>query len=141
MALKVSKIDLWMATIDDQPGGAARKLGPLSAAGADFEFVFTRRTPESPGKGLVVVTPVKGKKVTEAALAAGFAKPADMHSVRVEGSDKPGITAKLAQALGTAGISFRALSAAAIGSKFVTHIALDSADDAARAVSLLKKLG
>ena len=140
MALKVSRVDLWMATIDDRPGGAAQKLGPLSRAGANFDFVFTRRTPESPGKGLVVVTPVKGKNVTQAALAAGFAKPADIHSVRVEGSNKPGITAKLAHALGAAGISLRALSAAAIGARFVTHIALDTAEDAAKAVSLLKKL-
>ena len=72
--------------------------------------------------------------------AGGFAKPADLHSVRVEGPDKPGMTAKMARTLGDAGLSFRALSATAIGSKFVAHVALDSADDAARAAALLKKL-
>lgn len=141
MALKVSRVDLWMATIDDRAGGAADKIEPLSRAGADFEFVFTRRTPEMPGKGLLVVTPVKGKKVVAAAQAAGFARPDNIHSVRIEGSDKPGTTAKIARALGLAGISCRALTAVAIGSKFVTFVALDTADDAARAAGTLKKLG
>ena len=45
MALKVSKVELWSAAIDDRAGGAADKLEPLSKAGANFEFVFTRRTP------------------------------------------------------------------------------------------------
>jgi len=140
MALKVSRADLWMATIDDRAGGAADRLEPLSRAGANFEFVFTRRTPEDPGRGLLVATPVKGRKVTAAAIAAGFAKPDNLHSVRIEGADKPGITAKIARALGAAGISFRALSALAIGRKFVTFVAMDSAEDAARALTILKKL-
>ncbi|HLE65661.1 MAG TPA: hypothetical protein VI730_00785, partial [Burkholderiales bacterium] len=63
MALKVSKVDLWMATIDDRAGGAADKLEPLAKAGANFEFVFTRRTPEQPGKGVVFAAPVRGAKV------------------------------------------------------------------------------
>ncbi len=141
MALKVSRVDLWMATIEDRAGGAADKIEPLSRAGANFEFLFTRRTPENPGRGLIVALPVKGKKVTDAAMAAGFAKPDNIHSVRIEGTDKPGITAKVARALGAAGISFRALTAVAIGSKFVTYVAMDTADDAARALGILKKLG
>lgn len=141
MALKVSKVDLWMATIDDRAGGAADKLDPLAAAGANFDFVFTRRTPEEPGKGLLVVAPLKGAKVMQAARLAGFAKSDSMHSVRVEGADKAGVTAATARALAKAGISFRALSASALGRKFVSHIALDSAADAAKAAALLRKLG
>jgi predicted amino acid-binding ACT domain protein len=62
-----------------------------------------------------------------------------MHSVRIEGTDKPGGTAKVIRALANAGISFRALSASAIGKRFVSFVALDSAEDAARASSLLRK--
>jgi hypothetical protein len=40
----------------------------------------------------------------------------------------------------TWGISFRALSAAAVGSKFVAYLALDTVEDAARANGVLKKL-
>ena len=141
MALKVGKVDLWMATIDDRAGGAADKLEPLSKAGANFEFVFTRRTPEQPGKGVLFATPVRGAKVLRAAQEAGFAKSADLHSLKVEGADKPGVTANAARALAAAGISFRALSASAVGRKFVCYVALDSADDAARAAGLLRKLG
>jgi len=39
-----------------------------------------------------------------------------------------------------AGISFRALSATAVGRTFVGFLALDSAEDAAKAVGVLKKL-
>jgi hypothetical protein len=140
MALKVNKVDLWTTTIDDRAGGAADKLDPLSAAGANFDFVFTRRTPEEPGKGLLVVAPVKGAKVMQAARLAGFAKSDSMHSVRVEGADKPGLTAKAARSLAQAGISFRALSASALGRKFVLHVAFDTAADAAKAAALLRKL-
>ena len=141
MALKVSKVELWSVTIDDRAGGAADKLEPLSKAGANFEFVFTRRTPEQPGKGVMFITPVKGAKVIQAAQAAGFGRTANMHSVRIEGADKPGVTAKVMRSLADAGISFRALSALAIGKKFVSFVALDSAEDAVRAAGLIRKLG
>jgi hypothetical protein len=140
MAVKASKLDFWTATIDDRAGGAADKLEPLAAAGANFEFVFARRTPENAGSGLLVVAPVKGAKVLKAAQQAGFSK-GEMAGVRIEGTDKPGLTAKAARSLADAGISFRAMSASAVGRKFVTYLALDSAADAAKAVAVLRKLG
>jgi hypothetical protein len=140
MALKVTKADVWMATIDDRAGGAADTLEPLSRAGANFEFVFARRTPESPGKGLLIVYPVKGAKVAKAAQAAGVARPESMFSLRVEGADQPGTSAKLARALADAGISFRGLSATAIGRKFVSFVALDSEGDRDKALGVLRKL-
>ena len=104
MKLKVNRVDVWTATIDDRAGGAAERLEPLAKAGADFEYVFARRTPEQPGKGIVFVYPVKGSKVTKAAQDAGFAKPDHIHSVRIEGANKPGTTAKIARALAGAGL-------------------------------------
>ena len=141
MALKVTKAELWSVAIDDRAGGAADKIEPLAKAGANFEFVFARRTPEQPGKGVVFVSPVKGAKVVQAAKAAGFEKPADMHSIRAEGTDKPGVTAKIMRSLAGAGISFRAVSATAVGRKFACYVALDSAEDAAKAAALLRKIG
>jgi len=141
MANKVNRVDFWTASVDDRAGGVADKLAPLSAAGANFEFVFARRTPEQPGKGLLVVAPLKGARAIRAAQAAGFSKSDSLTGVRVEGNDKPGLTAKVAQSLGAAGISFRALSASALGRKFVTYLALDSAADAAKAATALRKLG
>jgi hypothetical protein len=140
MALKVSKADVWAVTIDDRPGGAAEKLETLSKAGASLEMVLARRTAEQPGKGVMFVTPVKGKKALEAAQQAGMGKPENFHSVRIEGGDKPGLGAKIARALGEAGVSFRGISGVAIGKKFVSFVALDSADDQAKAIAALKKL-
>ena len=138
MALKVSKADVWAVTIDDRPGGAAQKLEALSKAGANLEMVLARRT-ELPGQGVMFVTPLKGKKAVAAAQAAGMGQPGSIHSVRIEGGDKPGLGSKIARALGDAGVSFRGMSAAAIGKKFVSYLACDSAEDQARAIAALKK--
>ena len=140
MKLTVNRADVWTVTIEDQAGGTAEKLKPLATAGANFEFVLARRTPEQPGKGILFVWPVKGAKVIRAAQEAGFAKSGNIHSVRIEGADKPGLGAKIACALADAGINFRGLSATALGRKFVSHLALDSPEDAVKAVSVLKKL-
>ena len=44
------------------------------------------------------------------------------------------------KALGDAGISFRGISAIAIGRKFLSYIACDTAEDQAKAIAALKKL-
>ena len=62
MALKVSKVEMWSATVDDRSGGAADKIEPLTKAGADFEFVFGRRTHEHPGRGILFVAPVRSEE-------------------------------------------------------------------------------
>jgi hypothetical protein len=84
MAVKVSKVDLWMAAIEDRAGRRRRQAGAAFQGGANFEFVFTRRTPEAPGKGLMVVSPIKGTKAVQAATAAGFTK--SLQGVRIEGT-------------------------------------------------------
>jgi hypothetical protein len=140
MALKATRNDVWIATIEDRAGGAAAPLESLARAKVNLEMVFARRLSEQPGKGLLIVGPIKGKKAEKAALAAGIARTGAMHGLRVEGGDKPGLGAKIARALGDAGISFRGLTAHAIGRKFVCNIALDSAEDADKAAKLLKKL-
>ncbi len=140
MKLKVTRAEMWKAVIDDRPGGAAAVLDPVAQAGANFEFAFARRAPEMPGRGLLFVLPVKGKKAVAAAQAAGLALAGDMHMLRIEGTDKPGTTAAIARAMADAGVSFRALSATAVGRNFRAFLALDSAEDAGRAAGVLKKL-
>jgi hypothetical protein len=140
MALKVSKLEVWSAPVDDRAGGMADKLEPLSRAGANFEFVLARRTAEQPGAGIMFVAPVKGTKLVQAAQAAGFAKTATLQSVRVEGTNQAGAGARITRALANAGVSFRGISAMAIGRKFVGFVALDSAEDAAKAAAVLRKL-
>ena len=137
--LKAAKVEIWVAKIQDRAGGAADRLEGLAEAGASLEMVLARRTDEA-GRGVMFVTPVKGAKAIKAAQQTGFGKPTNIHSVRIQGRDRPGLGARIARALGDAGISFRGLSAAAVGTNFVSYLACDSAEDADKAVAVLKKL-
>ena len=140
MKLKVSRTDTWAAMIGDRPGGLADKLAALAAAGANLEFIIARRAPEQRGSGVVFVTPLKGAKQVKAAAAAGFQQTESLYSLRVEGTDKPGMGAKLTKTLAEAGINLRGLSAAAFAKRYVLHLALDTAKDAAKAATVLKKV-
>jgi hypothetical protein len=140
MKVKVARADVWAATIEDRPGGLAGKLRALAEAGANLEFVIARRAPDRPGTGVVFVAPVKGVRQTKAAAAVGFAKAKSLHSVRIEGADKPGIGACVTAALAGAGINLRGLSAAAIGKRFVLYLAVDSAATAAKAQQVVRRM-
>ena len=140
MALAVTQVDTWAATLEDRPGGMVAKLDALTKAGANLEFAVARRTPEKPGKGVLFVTPITGAAQTAGAKAAGFALAESLHTVRLAGPDAPGLSAKVAKALADAGINLRGVSGAAIGGKAVFYLALDTKDDAARAVKVLKGL-
>lgn len=140
MALEVSKADVWAATIEDQPGGLAAKLTALAGSGVNIEFLISRRTLEKPGKGVVFLAPIKGAKQVKAARDAGFSKTDSLHSVRIAGPDKPGLGARMAQALADAGINLRGVSAAALGKRFVGYLALDTTHDSVSAIKVLKKL-
>jgi hypothetical protein len=137
MSLVVERVDVWAATIEDRPGGLTEKLVPLAEAGADLEFVVARRAADKPGTGVVFVTPLRGDAETAAAAKAGFAVADSLHSVRVEGDNQPGIGAKLTGKLADAGINLRGLSAAVADDRFIMYLALDTADDAEKAVSVL----
>ena len=140
MGLKVSKVDVWAASIEDRIGGLVDRLEPLSAAGANLEFVIARREAGRPGKGVVFVTPLAGEEQIKAATSAGFLQTDSLHSVRIEGPDRPGLGMTMAKALANAGINLRGLSAAAIGKKFVCYLALDTGEDAEKAVRTVKNL-
>ena len=139
MDLLVERVDVWAATIQDKPGGLAEVLNVLRDAGADLQFVIARRTPEAPGKGVVFVAPLQGDREIRAAAQVGFNVTPSLHSVRVMGTDRPGIVAELTQKLGDGGINLRGVSAAVIGTQFVAYVAVDSLDDANKAIEILVK--
>ena len=138
--MKAQRVDTWAASLKDQPGALAAKLQALSAAGANLEFVIARRSPEQRGAGVVFVTPITGPKQCGAAGAAGFTKTKNLHTVRVEGVNKRGQGARLARTLADPGLNLRGLSAAAIGNKFICHIAVDTEADANKVVRILRGL-
>src|ERR671928_677957 len=111
MAIKASRVDVWMAIIDDRAGGAAEKLEALAKAGADLEVVFARRTPEHPGQGILFAGPIEGAKVTRAAQEAGFKRSENIHGVRIDGTDKAGLGAKIARAVADARVNAAGLDA------------------------------
>jgi len=140
MPLNVSAQIVWAGDIPDAPGGLAEKIGELAKSGANLEFVIARRRPEEPGKGVVFVSPVKGKAAEDAASGAGLRKAMDVPTLRVEGPDSPGIGDRMLRAIAELGINLRGVSAAAIDGKFVTYIGFYHAHEASRAAEALRAL-
>ena len=138
MTLVVERVDVWAASINDQPGGLAGTLAPLAEAGADLNFVVARRAPDRPGTGVVFVAPLEGVAQMAAADQAGFAVADSLHSVRVQGDNRPEIGAEFTKSLAGAGINLRGLSAAVIGERFIMYLAVDTNEDAEKAMSLLQ---
>ena len=139
MDLSVKRVDIWAASIKDKSGGLALKLTGLREAGADLDFVISRRAPEKPGTGVVFVTPLRGDREIAAAANLGFNVSNNLYSVRVMGDNKPGITAELTTKLAAEGINLRGVSAAVIGARFILYVALDTSADAVKAIDILKQ--
>jgi hypothetical protein len=139
MELSVEHVDVWAATIEDKPGGLAKVLNALRDAGADLQFVVARRTPEASGKGIVFVAPLQGDTEIRAATQVGFSVTPSLHPVRVMGLDQPGIVAQLTQMLADGGINLRGVSAAVLGTQFIAYLAVDSLDDAEKAIDILQR--
>ncbi len=140
MDLLVQKEEVWAASIEDKPGALGEVLSALADAGADLDFVIVRRAPEKPGTGVIFVTPLRGDREWSAAANLGFSVTSRLHSVRVEGPNKKGIVAAMAKAIGKAGINLRGMSAAAIGTQFVAHFGVDSAEDEKAVIELLSNM-
>ena len=138
MALKVTKTELWVAELKDEPGALASCLGALAAAGANLECVIGRRQPDKPGTGLVFVSPIEGRKVRAAAPGAGFSEAASLPALKVEGADRPGLGSRILRAIGDSGVNLRGTSACAVGRRFACFLAFDSKADAAKAAKALR---
>ena len=139
MDLIVERVDVWAASFKDEPGGLAQILTALREAGADLDFILARRAPEKPGTGVVFVTPLRGDAEVAAAADLGFNVTISVHSVRVEGENKPGIAAELTEKLAAAKITLRGFSTAVIGAIFIMYIGLDTSEDAEKVLNILQQ--
>ena len=135
----VERADVWAANIEDKPGGLAGVLSALRDVGADLQMIIARRAPQEPGRGVVFVTPLQGDREIAAAAQVGFNVTQTLHSVRVVGRDRPGAAAELTQKLAEGGINLRGFSASVNGSQFVAYVAVDSLDEANKAIAILKE--
>lgn len=140
MDLIVAEEDVWIANLEDKPGSLAAKLAALAEAGANLDFVIARRSPEKAGAGVVFVTPLFGDEEVAAAAKIGFSAVNRLHSVRVEGTNEPGIGATITAKLAAAGISLRGFSGAVIGTRFVFHLAFDTAQVQQKAIQAIKEI-
>lgn len=140
MSLSIARVELWAADIEDQAGGLAQKLAGLSEAGANLEFIFARRSTESPGMGVVFVTPIKGARCIRAAKDLGFQALGRVGVVRTEGPDKKGLAGRMTSAVAELDVTLRGFSATSMHKRSVIHLAFDSVADASRAIRALKKL-
>ncbi|RDK05891.1 ACT domain-containing protein [Cupriavidus lacunae] len=138
MELLVEQVEVWVASIPDEPGGLAGVLTTLRDVGAYLQLIIARRSPDRPGEGVVFVTPLQGDREMVAAAVAGFNIAQKQHCVRVLGSNQPGLAAALTEDLAKAGINLRGFSAAVIGTQFVAYVAVDSQAEADRAADVLK---
>jgi hypothetical protein len=140
MSFKLDRVHVWSGEIEDRPGGTANKLAELAQAGANLEFILTRRQADRPGKGLLYVAPLTGPSQVRAAKAAGLAEASHPVLLRVEGDNEAGLAHRLTQQWALAGISMEGLSMAVLGKKFVGFVAFDSVADANKAAQILADL-
>jgi len=141
MAIKVTNVDVWSGEMPDRSGALDRILETLAKAGANLECVIARRANEKSGGGHVYLTPVKGRKAQAAAQAAGLHPAANMATLRVEASNRPGIGHAVMGAIASLGVNVRGVSEAAVGTKSVAYIGFDSEADASKAAAAIKKAG
>ena len=141
MGFKLERVHIWSGQVTDEAGGMAQQLAPLAEAGANLEYIATRRQPDKPGFGVLFVAPVTGPAQVRAARLAGFAETHDAVVLRVEGDNQAGLGYRLTQQWATAGINLQGLTMAVLGGKFIGFAAFDSLSDANRAAQILADIG
>src|SRR5205823_4970063 len=129
MSFKFDRVHVWSGEVLDQAGGVASKLAFLANAGANLEYVFTKRLPDRPGTGVLYVAPVTGAAQVRAAKSAGLTEVDAPIVRRIEGDNEAGLAHRLTQHWALAGITLHGLTMAVLGNKFVGYAAFDTVAD------------
>jgi hypothetical protein len=141
MEMTVDRVDLWVASIPDEPGELARRLQSLKEAGADLDFVITRRDHDNPGHAVVYIDPLRRDREIEAAKSLGFKVSQSSYTLRLEGDNYPGIASDLAAKIADQGINLKGFTGAVCGSRFIVYLGFYVAQEADRAMEIVRKLG
>ena len=141
MSFKMDRVHVWSGEVEDKAGGTASKLAFLAQAGANLEYIFTKRLPTKPGKGVLYVAPISGPALVAAAKTAGLTETDDPVVHRVEGDNEAGLAHRVTQKWAEAGISFQGLTLAVVDKKFIGYAAFDSVADANKAAKILAEQG
>jgi hypothetical protein len=138
MAVSVKGIMLWRREVDNRPGALARVLEPLARAGADLKVLMGYRYPGDEARAAIELYPVSGKKATAAAQAAGLAATS-IPALLVQGDNRAGQAYAATRAIADAGISLNFFLAQVIGNRYSAVLGFETATDAQRASSLIRK--
>ncbi len=137
MGYAFAKVDVWVGDILNRPGSLARVLEALDAAGADLEFLVARQVSRNTSR--VFLSPLRTAAQRRAAADVGLVRAENMHSMRIEGPNKPGLAARISRALADAGLNIRGVSAARQNAKVALYFGFSSADDLKAAVRVAKR--
>ncbi len=138
MSISVKTIALSRAETADRPGLLADTLAPLAATKNDLRIVMGYKMAGQTGRAVLELFPIRGKKATEAAAAAGLAA-SGIPTLLVEGDDRPGLGHELTRAVADAGVDIHFLVAQVIGRKFSAVVGFGSAEDAKKAAAAMKR--
>ena len=141
MGFKLDRVHVWSCEIADQAGGTASKLAVLAQAGANLEYIFTRRQLEKPGTGILLAAPITGAAQVRAARSAGLAETQDPVVMHFEGDNQAGLAHRLTQQWALAGINLQGMTMSVLANRFVGYAAFDTVADANRAAQILADLG
>jgi hypothetical protein len=133
----IKKFSMWSVEVDDVAGATTGLFKILADAGADIDFSLSRPLGDKPGRAILFLAPIKGKKQEEAARQAEFVERKDVVGVQVQGPSRVGGNFRLTAALAHENLSVRALVTTVDGSRFTTIFALRSDADADRAIKVL----
>jgi predicted amino acid-binding ACT domain protein len=137
MAVTVKKITLWRKEVANHPGVLADVLSPLAGAGANLRVVMGYALPGLSDRAAIEVYPVSGKKVVNAAGAAGLSA-SPIPCLLVEGDDRMGLGADMARGMAERGVNVSFLMAETVGRKFSAIFGFESDADAATAAKAIK---
>src|SRR6516164_6683449 len=140
MGFKLDRVHVWSGEISDEPGAMSSKLAPLAQAGANLEYILTRRLLSKPGYGVLYIAPITGPLQVRAARSAGLSESHDTVVLRVEGDNMAGLGHRLTQQWALAGINLQGLTMSVLGNKFIGYAAFDTIEDANRAAQILADL-
>src|SRR5947209_15258767 len=97
MGFKLDRVHVWSGEVMDRAGGAANALSVLAQAGANLEYIYTRRQPITPGTGILYVAPVTGPAQVRAARSVGLVEVQAPVVMRVEGGNQAELVHRLTQ--------------------------------------------